>query len=266
MLTRSLGGEISRRRFGTLAAGAVAGLALAGCRGAAATGEQARVTRPTKRPAPSGFRRPAAGTQSLGLADGRDGVLMVPAGAAPAPLPLLVLLHGAGGNGGNMLRRLGAAADRAGIAVLAPDSRDPRTWDAIRGDLGPDVAFINRALARTFDTLDIDESRLSIGGFSDGATCALTLGLLSGDVFDRVVAWSPGFFVDTAVNGKSRFYISHGRTDEILPIDRCSRVIVPRLQKRGYDVTYREFDGGHTLPPEIIREGLEFAGVPRALP
>jgi phospholipase/carboxylesterase len=261
---RILGDEINRRQFGTLAAGALAGLAFAGCRGAAATGEQSRVTRPTKRPARSGFRRPAAGTQSLGLAEGRDGVLMVPAGASPAPLPLLVLLHGAGGNGGNMLRRLGAATDAAGIAVLAPDSRDARTWDAIRGDLGPDVDFINRALARTFDVLDIDESRLSVGGFSDGASCALTLGLISGDVFGRVVAWSPGFFVDAGENGKARFYISHGRADEILPIERCSRMIVPRLQKRGYDVTYREFDGGHTMPPDIIREGLEFASAPSA--
>jgi flavin-binding protein dodecin len=29
------------------------------------------------------------------------------------------------------------------------------------------------------------------------------------------------------------------------------RRIVPRLRRAGYDVTYREFDGGHTVPPEI---------------
>jgi phospholipase/carboxylesterase len=158
-----------------------------------------------------------------------------------------------------MLRRLGSAADTAGIAVLSPDSRDPRTWDGIRGDLGPDVTFLNRALERVFEMADIDPARISVGGFSDGATYALTLALINGDLFSRVVAWSPGFYVDDEVHGKPRFYVSHGRSDEILPIDRCSRVIVPRLQRRGYDVTYKEFDGGHAMPPDVVREGLEFA-------
>jgi phospholipase/carboxylesterase len=184
---------------------------------------------------------------------------MIPAGAPMSPLPLMVLLHGAGGNGGNMLRRLGSAVDAAGIAVLSPDSRDPRSWDAIRGNLGPDVDFLDRALTKVFEMVDVDPARVSVGGFSDGATYALTLGLSNGDLFSRVVAWSPGFFVDDEVRGKPRFFISHGRDDEILPIARCSRVIVPRLQQRAYQVTYKEFDGGHAMPPDMIREGLTFA-------
>ena len=249
---------VSRRRFGKIAAAALAGVALNGCRGTAATGGQGRVTLPADRASRSA-KRPDAGTQPLALGGERDGFLMIPAGAPPTPLPLLVLLHGAGGNGGNMLRRLGAAVDAAGIAVLSPDSRDPRTWDAIRGEFGPDVAFINRALRKAFETVDLDAARLSVGGFSDGATYALSLGLANGDIFQRVIAWSPGFFVEDATAGKPRFYISHGRADDILPISRCSRVIVPRLQQRGYDVTYREFDGGHSMPADIIREGLAFA-------
>jgi predicted esterase len=31
---------------------------------------------------------------------------------------------------------------------------------------------------------------------------------------------------------------------------------VPALRRRGYDVTFREFDGGHTVPPDIAREAL----------
>ena len=249
---------ISRRRFGSVTGAALATFALGGCRGTAASGDQGRLT---ARPA-AGARstaRPSAGTHQLTLAAGRDAILMVPAGAPAAPLPLLVLLHGAGGNGGNMLRRLGGAVDAAGIAVLSPDSRDPRTWDGIRGGLGPDVAFINRALEHAFEMLDVDPRRISIGGFSDGASYAITLGLINGDLFSRVVAWSPGFYVDDEAHGKPRFFVSHGRADEILPIDRCSRVLVPRLQKRGYAVTYSEFDGGHAMPPDVIREGLQFA-------
>ena len=70
----------------------------------------------------------------------------------PAPFPLLVLLHGAGGNGEGMLRRLGTAADEAGVAVLAPDSRDA-TWDAVRAGFGRDVMFLDSALERAFATV-----------------------------------------------------------------------------------------------------------------
>ena len=252
-MKRASPSSISRRRFGTLTGAALAGFGL-GCRGSAAS-EQSHLT---ARPRASKIQRPPAGVQKLGLGGYRDAVLMIPAGAPAAPLPLLVLLHGAGGSGGNILRRLGSEVDAAGIAVLSPDSRD-RSWDGIRGSLGPDVDFLNRALTRVFETVDVDPARVSVGGFSDGATYALTLGLINGDLFSRVIAWSPGFYVEDEVRGKPRFFISHGRDDEILPIARCSRVIVPRLQQRGYQVTYREFDGGHTMPPEMIREGLQFA-------
>jgi predicted esterase len=52
--------------------------------------------------------------------------------------------------------------------------------------------------------------------------------------------------------------VSHGRSDQILPIDQCSRVIVPRLQAQGYIVTFREFDGRHEMPPDVAAEGLRW--------
>ena len=58
--------------------------------------------------------------------------------------------------------------------------------------------------------------------------------------------------------GAPRLYISHGIHDEVLPIDYCSRRLVPRLQRAGYDLRYREFDGPHTVPPEIVREALDW--------
>jgi predicted esterase len=200
----------------------------------------------------------AAGTRPLGLDNTRDAILAMPAKIPPTPLPLLVLLHGAGGSGAGILRRLGGAAGDAGLAVLAPESRDD-TWDAIRGGFGPDVRFLTRALERVSERVALDAARISIGGFSDGATYALSLGLLNGNLFRRIVAFSPGFVVGGAPQGKPRIFISHGTADRILPINRCSRVVVPALQKRGYDVAYREFEGGHEVPAAIAAEGMSFA-------
>lgn len=36
----------------------------------------------------------------------------------------------------------------------------------------------------------------------------------------------------------------------------CSRRIVPRLREDGYDVDYREFTGGHTVPGEMASDAL----------
>ncbi len=106
--------------------------------------------------------------------------------------------------------------------------------------------------------VNVDPKRLALGGFSDGATYALSLGLVNGDLFPRIVAFSPGFIFSGEAHGKPRVFISHGIADEILPIDRCSRVIVPGLKKSGYDVTFREFDGGHEVPRAIAEQGFSF--------
>jgi predicted esterase len=208
------------------------------------------------RPRP-GVKTRASGSASLHLDGERDAILQMPPAIPAGPMPLLVFLHGATQDGAGMLRRIGPAAGELGVAVLAPDSRGS-TWDGIGGGFGPDVAFLNRALEHVFDRVAVDPARLAIGGFSDGATYALSLGMINGDLFGRVLACSPGFYVDGEPHGKPRIFISHGTSDQILPIDQCSRVIVPRLQKRGYDVTFREFAGGHTVPPEIAREALQW--------
>ena len=172
-------------------------------------------------------------------------------------LPLLLMLHGATQNAEDMFWYLDSAYEEAGVAVLAPNSRDT-TWDAIGGSFGTDVEHLNRVLEGTFKLAAIDRARIAVGGFSDGASYAISLGLINGDLFNSVVAFSPGFVVEGNPQGTPRIFISHGTRDHILPIDRCGRRIASRLKARGYDVTFREFDGDHEIPPEVVREGLHF--------
>jgi phospholipase/carboxylesterase len=248
--------HISRRRLNAMAGSALASFALGdGCRLESET-SPANDGRLTARPR-ADVTTSVQGKRGLGLDRRRDAILQLPTKAPSAPLPLLVLLHGAGGSGEGILRRLGQAADEAGVALLAPDSRDS-TWDAIRGGFGLDVTFVDRALQRVFELVAVDPARIAAGGFSDGASYALSLGLINGDLFRRVVAFSPGFLVEGPPQGKPQLFISHGTADPILPIDRCSRVIVPGLRKRGHEVTFREFDGGHEIPADIARDGMRW--------
>lgn len=190
--------------------------------------------------------------------DDRDGVLYIP-DTAKKKAPLLLFFHGATGTGRRELRAIVAAADRFGVVVLAPDARSTHSWDIIaNGGFGPDVEFIDKALASVVDRCAVDTSRIAIGGISDGASYALSLGLSNGDIFEAVIAFSPGFVVPLAPTGKPRLFFSHGTSDPILPIDVTSRPITQGLHDAGYDVTYLEFDGGHTVPPPISDRGLSW--------
>src|SRR4051812_10493594 len=180
--------QINRREFGLLALGAVAACALP-----TAAREGGRLSaRPRKTPK-SGLATPQPGQRALGLRASRDATIRIPPKPG-ATMPLLVLLHGAGGAGDRMLARVSAYTDEAGIAVLSPSSEDA-TWDAIRGGFDADVAMIDKALSKAFDQLPIDPQKVILGGFSDGASYALSLGLINGDLFKHILAFSPGFIV-----------------------------------------------------------------------
>lgn len=237
--------RVTRRQFTLTIGGALAGAACSSLETAVAQSAHSGRLTARPRPAPTSLR-----SGPLALARGeRDGVVQMPADVRSA-VPLLVFLHGATQNGARMLPRIGPAADRAGVVVVAPDSRE-RTWDAITGSFGEDVEFLNQALEFVFAHLEVDPSRVVLGGFSDGASYALSLGMANGDLFPRIIACSPGFVIPTQTAGRPRIFISHGTADQILPIDECSRVIVPRLRGMSYDVTYREFNGRHEIPPDV---------------
>jgi predicted esterase len=245
---------LTRRELGLRAGGALAAV-LASVRSAGARQGDAGSARLHARP-DRRSRTSASGTRPLGLGADRDGVLHVPADAGAGPLPLMVLLHGASSSGSRQFGRFTSFLTDTPLVVLAPDSREPK-WDAIRGVFDVDVAFLDRALAHVFASVSVDRERVSIAGFSDGATYALSLGLANGDLFRDVFAFSPGFVVvNEPWRGKPKIFISHGTRDDILPIERTSRQIAPRLKQMGYDVTYREFTGGHEVPEVIAREAF----------
>lgn len=201
-------------------------------------------------------RAPDAGSHRLELGGDRDGWMHVPTGyRANSPAPFVLALHGAGGSGEYSLRFWRAMADAQGLVVLAPDSRG-RTWDGALGGFGPDVDFIDRAMAHVFGRCAVDARRMVVSGFSDGASYALSLGLVNGDVFQKVVAFSPGFIVPAEWHGTPAFFVSHGRADRVLPVDVAGRRVVTQLQRGGYAVRFREFDGGHSIPDAIRDEAL----------
>jgi predicted esterase len=122
----------------------------------------------------------------------------------------------------------------------------------------PDTPALDTVLDSLFQAHPFDPARVAVAGFSDGASYALSLGLANGTLFGKVVAFSPGFEAADRHQGRPAFFITHGTRDEVLPIHRTSRRLVPVLRQNGYDVTYQEFDGGHAVPSELAMEAADW--------
>ena len=200
-----------------------------------------------------------SGVQPLQLGKQKDGLLYVPAGYHhDRPASLTVMLHGSGGQAEHGLSLLRQYADSHNIILVAPASRS-YSWDIIASDaFDLDVIFIDQALAMVFERFAIDPAHVAIGGFSDGASYALCVGLTNGDLFTHILAFSPGFAFTRERAGKPAVFISHGEDDPVLPIDTCSRRIKAQLQRQEYNLSYHEFGDGHTVPPFIAQKGVEW--------
>lgn len=230
---------------------------------------------------------PALTTQApaapISASDTRSGVLQLaggayaylPKGRTGAPSPVLVALHGAGGQAAQVLESFRAAADADGIVLLIPQSARG-TWDMIE-DLksrlgaemnvqpryGKDLQALDVALADLFTKVAVDPARIGIMGFSDGATYALSVGTANPQLFRQVIAFSPGpAFLGKSATGQFVF-ISHGENDKVLPFS-VTRGHVSKLRVRKVPVEFIRFDGGHEVPKAIKDKAFAFLRDPAA--
>ena len=203
--------------------------------------------------------RVSRGFQPLRLGTERDGFLYVPPSYSPEKAtPLVVLLHGAGRHSSDWSSpRFAGLFDNPPIVVIAPDSRRA-TWDVLNGGFGPDVGFIDESLDLVFGMCNVDPAHVALGGFSDGASYALSLGLANGDLFNALIAFSPGFNEPPTRRGMPRIFVAHGRQDQILAIDAASRPIVRALRRDGYEVEYEEFEGRHTVTADEVTRAMRW--------
>ena len=240
---------MNRRGFLTLGAGALGWLGAT---------PAARAQTSQSAQAPSAASDIPFGESRLGISDGlRDGTLFVPKLYKPGvPMPLLMMLHGYAGSGDSM-RYTFPLAEQFGVIVIAPESRD-LTWGQSAPGFDPDVRYLSAAVRQVVDMLDIDPTHVALGGISDGAGYALSMGLAYGDSFNHVMVFSGGLMIPFRRQGNPHIFIAHGLNDIQMPIDRTGRRFAGELKIDGYDVTYREYEGGHAVPRDILREGFEW--------
>lgn len=198
------------------------------------------------------------GQSRLGISDDdRDGTLYVPKSYRPGvPMPVMIMLHGFAGTGDGV-RSMFPLAEEFGVIIIAPESRG-LTWGRSIPGFDADVRYLGPAYRYVAGILDLDTDRVALGGVSDGAGYALSMGLAYGNSFNHVIVFAGGQMIPFRNQGKPKIFIAHGIDDTQMPIDMTARKYVPQLKSEGYDVTYHEYDGGHRVPAAEIREAFKW--------
>ena len=178
------------------------------------------------------------------------------------PAPLIVVLHGAGGDARYFLDQFKRDADQRGAILLAVQSSG-RTWAQRKPkDDEADVANIKGAIADLTAKAPIDRGRTTVMGFSDGASYALSIGMAYPGLFRTIVAFSPGYaFAPSDIDTQQRIFITHSRRDPILPAANV-RDMIKGLEGAGYSPEVHWFNGGHEIDPQLKNAALDFALAP----
>jgi poly(3-hydroxybutyrate) depolymerase len=185
----------------------------------------------------------------------RSYYLFVPNSVTDAtPAPLLVLLHGSGQVGRDLVRKWTDLASAEGFILIAPDAADTRYWQ-LNVD-GP--AYIRQVIDAVALTNAIDRRRIFLFGISGGAVYALTLAMLESEYFAAVAifagAWRDDRFYTVLPFVKRKIPVSIyvGDKDEFFPL-KSVRNTVAALRDAGIPVTLEVLRGRNHSYPKVAR-------------
>ena len=201
--------------------------------------------------------------------------------AGDGPHPTLFVLHGFGASA---LDLLGLAPHFQGgrALVIAPQGPlevplDPQgrlsgyAWFPLTLAQPPNAAHVARGIATARRFLDaatqrhpVDRERIALLGFSQGGVVALALALGAPDRFKALAAlstWLPDELNASlrADASKLPVWMQHGTRDEVIAVHRA-RESKARLEARGVPLTYREYDMGHEISAESLRDLVAWLG------
>ncbi len=203
----------------------------------------------------------------------------------------VVVLHGWGAPGDDLVP-IAEALKRPGVRFFVPAAPLPemgggRAWWHLDPNTRPPHAAADQLAPGFVPTAEVVAARAAVQGliatvvdryapttvalmgFSQGAMLSIDIAL-AGNVaaaglprVDRVVAMSGVLLMDsvsalTAPHPtKPRFLLSHGRQDPVVPFASGNRA-KELLEKHGFPVTWRPFDGGHEIPSPLLGDVEQF--------
>jgi len=164
----------------------------------------------------------------------RDYLLRTPATAVSDPRPLLLVIHGAGGNAAKAETATGMTelSDAGGFIVAYPqgtqaaDVAGEYSWNAGACCANPvknnidDVSYIKALIADVQSQESVDPARIYIAGFSNGGMLAYRLACELPGEFAGIAVVAGAFNVsECATAGATSVLMIHGTGDKTVPYD-----------------------------------------------
>jgi polyhydroxybutyrate depolymerase len=150
-----------------------------------------------------------------------DALLHIPP-HAKAPLPLVMVFHGAGGDGPGMADYSGMSktGDTYGFAVLYPTAGSARHFWSLNGDMHPDdLAGIRALLPKAIAAACADPTRVYATGVSNGGGFAARVGCEMSDQIAAIAPVAGGYrALDACPDGRQTSVLEiHGTSDHVVP-------------------------------------------------
>ena len=195
--------------------------------------------------------------------------------AKGSPQGVLLLMHGRGADEHDLaplLQALDPDGNLLGLLPRGPLALPPggRHWYVLREVGSPDRETFLHTFALLSDWLDgvlaeneITPDRLVVGGFSQGAVMAYSLGLAAGRprpaailAFSGFIPRVDGFELDLDGRTGLPVSISHGSLDPIISVE-FAREARTRLEAAGLAIRYREDPVPHTIASGALAQAKE---------
>lgn len=187
------------------------------------------------------------------------------------PMPLLLVLHGAGRTEEGLKRMVlqySKVASRKRCIIIVPSSLSS-TWDLMQymkqGTASKDTHFLASILDDMGRDYYIDNERIGVLGFSDGASYAITLAVNNAEVFQSAMAWSAGYYHDESgyshppSTRRPTILHGHGQVDTLFDFWKIALPMRQRLRSSGYAVkSYTKKAAGHGTPPEFVEAAIDW--------
>ena len=196
-------------------------------------------------------------------------VIHTPEGLPEGTVPLIVFLHGRGGNEKDSLEKYKGVADALQAVLVVPRGPikggfDRYSWQRNTED---EVAVkkIKETIAAVKAVKSIDSMKVYLVGDKQGGKIATLFALMHPDLVAGAVPmngyWNKYYYVDFLDQAKAaglKICMIHGQED---PGFARSRSGVKQLEEKGIAVKLMEFDGGKELPDnaaELVIEALRW--------
>lgn len=196
---------------------------------------------------------------------GRTGSYYLPSGYNTEPKPMLVVYHGTGGSGSDMVYEFDDLAAQYGFIIVAPDSRTAPdgqyAWEVgtTEGEVTEDLTHAQNCIeeVKNISGVSINSEYVMSAGHSAGGSQAPYIAT-NDDQFTAFAILHGGVFTEGLGDRDVKGWLSTGEEDTLRTTDMVQGYYDSLITDGFTNITYNIYSGGHLLSDQEKEELIEW--------